>query len=75
MQINYYSALTKIQKLQNLKNKKKKLFFCTGRYAWYCSKLAGTAGIFSGMKQGGLYVLVCLSVRYIPAIPAGTVRN
>ena len=49
IQISYYSVLTKIQKLQNLK-KKKKTFFCTGRY---CPKLAGTAGIFSGMKQGG----------------------
>ena len=49
MQINYHSVLTKIQKLQNLK-KKKKTFFCTGRY---CPKLTGTAGIFSGMKQGG----------------------
>ena len=50
MQISYHSVLTKIQKLQNLK-KKKKTFFCTGRYARYCPKLAGTAGIFSGMKQ------------------------
>ena len=53
MQISYHFALTKIQKLQNLK-KKKKLFFVppdtpdTGRY---CPKLAGTAGIFSGTKQ------------------------
>ena len=55
MQISYHSVLTKIQKLQNLK-KKKKLFSVlagtpgTGRY---CPKLAGTAGIFSGTKQGG----------------------
>ena len=40
MQISYHSALTKIQKLQNLKikknkNKKKKTFFYTGRYTWY----------------------------------------
>ena len=38
MQISYYFTLTKIQKLQNLKNSnnnKKKLFFCTGRYARY----------------------------------------
>ena len=48
MQISYHSVLTKIQKLQNLK--KKKTFFCTGRY---CPKLAGTAGIFSGTKQRG----------------------
>ena len=59
MQINYHSALTKIQKLQNLK-KKKKTFFCTARYAWYRPVLpeigwygkymAGTAGIFSDTK-------------------------
>ena len=48
MQISYHSALTKIQKLQYLK--KKKTFFCTGRYV---PKLAGTAGIFFGMKQRG----------------------
>ena len=48
IQISYHSILTKIQKLQNLK-KKKKTFFYTGRY---CPKLAGTAGIFSGTKQG-----------------------
>ena len=49
MQINYHSALTKIQKLQNLKKNKikKKLFSilartpCTSRY---CPKLAGMAG-------------------------------
>ena len=52
MQINYHSVLTKIQKLQNLrkKKKKKKTFLCTDRY---CPKLTGTAGIFSGKKQGG----------------------
>ena len=59
MQISYHSTLTKIQKLQNLKIKKKiknkKLFFVpagtpgTGRY---CPKLTDTAGIFSGTKQG-----------------------
>ena len=72
MQISYHFALTKIQKLQNLKKKKKKTFFCTD---WYCPKLAGTGGIFSGMKQGGLYVPVCLPVWYIPVLPAGTVQN
>ena len=127
MQISYHSALTKIQKLQNLK--KKKTFFCTDRY---CPKLVGTVGIFSGTKHGsymyriacrygifqryrpvryridslvtfsakvcfsslvekwcigwyawysfgyetgGLYILVYLPVWYIPAVPAGTVRN
>ena len=34
MQISYYFALTKIQKLQNLKLKKK-TFFYTGGYARY----------------------------------------
>ena len=59
MQISYHFALTKIQKLQNLKNnnKKKKLFFLyrpvlpeIDQYDWY---MAGTAGIFSSMKPGG----------------------
>ena len=55
IQISYHFVITKIQKLQNLK-KKKKIFYVpagtpgTGRY---CPKLAGTAGIFSGTKQGG----------------------
>ena len=62
IQISYHFVLTKIQKLQNLK-KKKKTFFCTGRYAryrpvlpeigWYGRYETGTAGIFSGTKQGG----------------------
>ena len=58
MQISYHFVLTKIQKLQNLK--KKKTFFCIGWYARYRLVLpeiglyeAGTAGIFSGTKQGG----------------------
>ena len=33
MQISYHSAITKIQKLQNLKNKI--FFFCTNRYSQY----------------------------------------
>ena len=47
MQVSYYFALTKIQKLQNLK-KKKRFFLCwpampeIGRYGWY---VIGTAGI------------------------------
>ena len=52
MQISYHSVLTKIQKLQNLK-KKKKIFSVLAGTGWYCPKLAGTAGIFSGTKQGG----------------------
>ena len=63
MQISYHSVLTKIQKLQNLKKKKKKLFSVPvdiarncpvrpvrGRYGRY---KASMAGIFSGTKQGG----------------------
>ena len=50
MQISYHFALTKIQKLQNLKKKKKNFFFL---YRLVLPKLAGTAGIFSDTKQGG----------------------
>ena len=56
IQISYQFVLTKIQKLQNLKKKKKKLFSVpagtpgTGRY---CPKLAGTAGISTGTKHRG----------------------
>ena len=57
MQISYHSTLTKIQKLQNLK-KKKKLYQLElleiGQYGWY----------FFRYETGGLYVPVCLSVRY-----------
>ena len=58
MQISYHSILTKIQKLQNLKKKKKKkkkisVLAGTPGTGRYCPKLAGTAGIFSGTKQGG----------------------
>ena len=81
MQISDHFALTKIQKLQNLKNNnnKKNFFFCIGQYARpgtgrYCPKLTGTVGIFSGMKQGGLTVSVCLPVRYILIVSAGMVR-
>ena len=45
MQINYHFSPTKIQKLQNLKKKKK---FYNGRYARYrskCLKLTNTANI------------------------------
>ena len=52
MQISYHFTLTKIQKLQ----KKKKTFSImagTPGTGWYCLKLASTAGIFSGIKQGG----------------------
>ena len=81
MQISYHFFLTKIQKLQNLK-KKKKTFFYTGRYARYRLVLpeigryeAGTAGIFFRYETGGSSVPDCWPVRYIPAVRAGTVRN
>ena len=77
MQINYHSALTKIQKLQNLK--KKKNFFL---YRPIRLILAGIARnwlvwpvygrYFFRYEIGELYVPVCLPVLYIPA---GTVRN
>ena len=41
MQISYHFVLTKIQNLQNL------------NFGWYGRYEAGTAGIFSGTKQGG----------------------
>ena len=70
MQISYHFALTKIQKLQNLKKKKKNFFFCTGRYARYrpvlpeigryARYMVGTLGIFSGTKQEGYtYWIAC----------------
>ena len=80
IQISYHYILTKIQKLQNFK-KKKKLFFVlagtpgTGRYCLKLVGTAGTVGIFLGMKQGGSNVPDCWLVRYIPAVPAGTVQN
>ena len=84
MQISYHFVLTKIQKLQNLKIKKK-TFFCTGQYAWYRPVLpeivrysqyeVGMAGTFFQYETGGSSVLDCWPVRYIPTILAGTVRN
>ena len=47
MQISYHFALTKIQKLQNLKKKKKNFFFVpagTHGTGLYCPKLAGMPG-------------------------------
>ena len=55
MQISYHSFLTKIQKLQNFKKKKKTHFSIpagTPGIGQYCPKLAGMVGIFSGTKQG-----------------------
>ena len=59
MQISYHFTLTKIQKLQNLKNNnnKKKLFFYTGQYFFRYEIRRLT-----------------IPVRYILAISAGTVR-
>ena len=83
MQISYHSILTKIQKVQNLnKKKKKKNFFLyrpvhpvpvgiarnwpvRGRYGRY----------FFWYETGGSSVPDYWLVRYIPAVPAGTVRN
>ena len=57
MQVSYHSAITKIQKLQNLKKKKKKNFFL---YRQFYLKLAGTADIFSSTKQEGyMYRFAC----------------
>ena len=55
IQISYHSILTKIQKLQNFKKKKKHFSVSTGTLGIgrYYPKLAGTAGIFFGSKQGG----------------------
>ena len=46
MQISYHSVLTKIQKLQNLKKKKKTFSVLAGMpdIDRYCPKSAGTAG-------------------------------
>ena len=63
MQISYHFALTKIQKLQNLKNNNNKFFFSIP------AGMPGTGQYFFRYKTGGLIVSVCLSVRYIPAIP------
>ena len=48
MQISYHFALTKIQKLQNLKKKKKNIFLyrpVLPEIGWYGQYMAGTAGI------------------------------
>ena len=69
MQISYHSAITKIQKLQNLKKKKKKKIFL---YRPGLPKIGRYDRYFFQYETRGLYVPVCLPVRYIPA---GTVRN
>ena len=58
----------KNSKITKLKKKKKKTFFCIGRYSRY-------SWYFFRYETGGLYEPVCLPVRYIPTIPIGTVQN
>ena len=74
IQISYHSILTKIQELQNLKKKKKKLF----------SVPAGTARnwpvwlvqpVFFRYETEESNVPDYWSVQYIPSVPADTVRN
>ena len=65
MQISYHSALIKIQKLQNLEKKKKKI--CIDQYAryWLVLPEIGWYGrYFFRYETWGLYVQVCLPVRY-----------
>ena len=68
MQISYHSALTKIQKLQNLKKKIKNFF----QYRPILPKIDRYGQYFFQYETGRLYVPVCLPVRYIPT---GTIRN
>ena len=78
MQISYHSVLTKIQKLQKFKKKKKKTFFFTGRYAQYrpvLPKIGRYGRYFFWYETEGSSVPNCWPVRYIPAVPAGMVRN
>ena len=63
MQVSYHFALIKIQKLKNLK-KKKKTFFCTIRY---CPKLAGTWPVFKPVRNVDVLIPV-----HIPAGMAST---
>ena len=77
IQISYHSILTKIQKLQNLK-KKKKLFSVPAGIArnWPIQPVQGWYGwYFFRYETGGSSVPDCWPVRYIPAVPAVTVRN
>ena len=77
MQISYHSVLTKIQKLQNLKKKKKKIYVPAGTpgASRYCPKFSGTAGtrpvrpVFfpvrnKGVKCTGLLTGTIYSGRY-----------
>ena len=66
MQISYYFALTKIQKLQNLKNnnniKKKKFLYRSVRPV--LSEIDRSGRYFFQYEIGGLTVPVCLPIRY-----------
>ena len=53
IQISYNFVLTKIQKLKNFKKKKKNFFLYRPVFPEIGRYEAGTAGIFSGTKQGG----------------------
>ena len=84
MQISYHSFLTKIQKLQNLKKKKKNFFLYrlvrlvpTGiARNWLVRPVWGRYGrYFFWYGTGGSSVPNYWPVRYIPAVPTGTVRN
>ena len=55
MQVSYYYALKKIQKLQNLIKKKKNFFFVP-------AGTPGTGRYFFRYEIGRLYILVCLLV-------------
>ena len=77
MQVSYHFVLTKIPKLQNLK-KKKKTFFCTGRYARcrpVLPEIVRYGRYFFRYETGGSSVPDCWPVWYIPTVPTGTVRN
>ena len=72
MQISYHSALTKIQKLQNFKKKKKKLFFVPAGIArnWPVRPV-----FFPVRNRGVIHTSLLGTVRYILAVPADMVRN
>ena len=81
MQISYHSALIKIQKLQNLKKNKNKLFSVlidTPSTCRYCPKLTSMAGtwpvrlVFKPVQNVNVLISVHIPVRYILASMAGT---
>ena len=66
MQVSYHFALTKIQKLQNLKKEKrkekKKVFFYTNRY---CLKSANTDTVSTTLGQNAKFLNHKLSVKLV----------